>query len=150
LDRYLRLPFSSLTISLNAATPETYLAVNCGLPWERIRENLDAILAAQRDGRLTCPLRYSMVLLRSNLAEVRAFADLALRDGVGVRYLLPTSNRNDESIMDKPELVREAALALAEVHQLVTEAGLTFDAQEIAGTLQVLESRLAAGVFEIL
>jgi hypothetical protein len=150
LDHYLRLPFSSLTISLNAATPETYLAVNRGLPWERIRENLDAILNARREGHLTCPIRYSMVILRSNIREVRAFADLALGDRVGVRYLLPTNNRNDESIMDKPELVREAAAALAEVHQVLTAACLEFDAQELAGTLQVLRSRLAAGVFEVL
>jgi hypothetical protein len=150
LDHYLRLPFSSLTISLNAATPETYLAVNRGLPWGRIRENLDAILNARREGHLTCPIRYSMVILRSNIREVRAFADLALGDRVGVRYLLPTNNRNDESIMNKPELVREAAAALAEVQPRVAAAGLAFDAQEIAGTLQVLELRLAAGVFEVL
>ena len=150
LDRYLKLPFSSLTISLNAATAATYVAVNHGLSWERMRENLDALLAARRQGRLTCPIRYSMVILRSNVAEVRAFADLALNDGVGVRYLLPTNNRNDESIMDKPELAREALAALADVQPRVAAAGLAFDAQEIAGTLRVLNARLAAGVFAVL
>jgi hypothetical protein len=32
----------------------------------------------------------------------------------------------------------------------VAAAGLAFDAQEIAGTLQVLQSRLGARVFEVL
>lgn len=146
LDRYDRIPFSSLTISLNAVTPETYLAVNRGLPWARARDNLDALLRAEADGRMSCHIRYSMVVLRANLHEVEAFAELAARDGVGVRYLLPTGNRHGQSTMTDADTMLRARQALASVQQRLEANGLRADAAEIAGLVRVIDQRRSAGI----
>ncbi len=143
-----RLPFRSVTVSLNAATPETYLAVNRGLPWSRIRRNLDALLEARRTGRLLGEITYSMVILRANLREVRAFASLGLADRVGVRYLLPQFNRSNQSILVVPEAMREAAAALDDVACLLDQAGQPRWAEEARTHARILRDRLAAGLFE--
>ena len=61
------------------------LAVNRGLPWPRLREHLDALHRLRRDGEMRCSVTYSLVILRANLHELRAFAELARRDGVRYR-----------------------------------------------------------------
>ncbi len=148
IGSFRRLPFRSVTVSLNAATPETYLAVNRGLSWSRIRRNLDALLEARRTGRLVGEVVYSMVILRANRHEVRAFASLGLSDHVGVRYLLPQFNRSGQSILVVPEAMREAATALDDVAGLLDRAGQTRWAEEARTHARILRDRLAAGLFE--
>ena len=150
LDRYLHVPFSSLTISLNAATAETYLDVNHGLPWARIRENLDALLQAKSEGRLSCAIRYSMVIIKRNLDEVVPFAELAAQDGVGVRYLLPTKNRKRQSIMKKPELMSEALNALQRVRGMLVATGDQDDIGELDSVMKVLTKRAESRVYKAL
>lgn len=146
LDRYDRIPFSSLTISLNAATAETYLAVNRGLPWARARENLDALLRAAAEGRMSCHIRYGMVVLRANLHEVEAFAELAARDGVGVRYLLPVGDRHGQSTLTDEPTLRRARDTLSAVRVRLDAGGLRGDAAELEGLVRVLDQRLSAGI----
>lgn len=141
--RLRRVPFDNLTISLNAATPETYLAVNRGLSWTRVRENLDALLQRRRDGELRCAITYSMVILRQNLAEVRAFAELARRDGVGYRYLLPNYDRNGQSIFTSREAMTEALAALEAVIAGARALGQDNVVGRLLGEVRVLEHRLA-------
>lgn len=148
LASYGRLPFRAVTVSLNAASPETYRVVNRGLPWSRIRRNLDALLDARRTGRLIGEVAYSMVILRANLHEIRAFAELGLRDRVGVRYLLPQFNRNAQSILVDPESMRVAVADLSWVADLLARAGQERWAEEARTHVRVLSERLAAGLFE--
>ncbi len=143
-----RIPFQAITVSLNAATPETYAAVNRGVPWERVRRNLDALLEARRDGRFLGELTYSMVILKANLAEVRAFEQMGARDGVAVRYLLPQRDLNHESILTGREAMVEAAGALRDVAATLDARRLARWAADARAQAGILEERLAAGLLE--
>ncbi len=150
LLRYRRVPIDNLTISLNAASPASYLAVNRGLPWPRLREHLDALHALRRAGELRCSVTYSLVILRANLHELRDFAALARRDGARYRFLLPNNDRNGQSIMasrDAMETAREALDAL------VAEERARGDGQQVAllvGEAGVLADRLAKGIVRLM
>jgi hypothetical protein len=135
-------PFLSLNVSLNAATPDSYRKVNRGLEFGRIRENLDALLERKDAIGIT----YSMVLLKANHHEIRAFAQLAADDGVGVRYMLPMRNRNDESILTDPSAMKASVEALEEVE---TDLAVRDEraANALRGELNVLRTRLAQRVF---
>jgi molybdenum cofactor biosynthesis enzyme MoaA len=150
LARYRRLPFSSLTISVNAATSATYKTVNRGVPWTTLRRNLDELVRLRGAGDYQCCIRYSMVILKANLAEISAFADMARADGVGMRFLLPVGNRNQQTIMDQPDLVREARESLGHVLQDLLCRGLADDARDLEGTLSVLDQRLRDGDYSVL
>ncbi len=150
LARYARVPFGQLTLSLNAATPESYLAVNRGLPWGRIREHLDALCAARRAGRVRAVVSYSMVILRRNVGEIRAFADLARADDVEVRFLLPNRDRNGQSVLMDRDAMRTARDALAEVAAQSTARGADREARGILGSVSVLDDRLRRGVLAVL
>lgn len=143
-----RLPFRAITVSLNAATPETYRKVNRGLPFEAIRRNLDALMAARREGRFTGGLTYSFVVLKANLAEVVCFARMGLEEGVPVRFLLPQRNRNDQSILTDPEAMREGARALREAASLLRDRGHPVHAADALVQAEVLEDRLQAGLLD--
>lgn len=150
LARYRRVPIDNLTVSLNAATPETYLAVNRGLPYARVREHLDALHAMRRAGELRCSVTYSMVILKANVREVRGLAELARRDGVRYRYLLPNHDRNGQSIMASPEHVASAREAL---DALVAEERARGDQQQVAllvGEAGVLADRMARGLYRLI
>jgi hypothetical protein len=110
LDALGRVPRANVVVSLNAAAPETYLRVNRGLPFERIRPKLDRLRAAYDSGRLRGGLGYSMVLLRSNYRELAAFCELAERDRAGVRLMLPYNDRCAESSLTDRR-VMQACLA---------------------------------------
>lgn len=150
LERLPRIPFDSLLVSLNAATPDTYLAVNRGLTWEAIRRNLDALLRHRVEGRFPGGLTYGMVLLKRNLAEVRPFADLAMKDGANVRFLLPNRDRNGQSIMTDPEAMTEALASLEEVAARFEAAGWQRSARDARANAAVLRDRLARSLFEVL
>jgi MoaA/NifB/PqqE/SkfB family radical SAM enzyme len=150
LLRYRRVPLDNLTISLNAASPETYLSVNRGLPWPRLREHLDALHRLRREGELRCSVTYSLVILRENLHELRAFAELARRDGVRYRFLLPHNDRNGQSIMASRDAMATAREAL---DALVAEERARGDTQQVAllvGEAGVLADRLAKGIVRLM
>ena len=148
LERLGRVPFSTITVSLNAATPETYRAVNRGLPYERVRAHLDELLSRQRDGRLRGNVAYSMVLLRTNVHEISAFGELARRDRVNVRFMLPMFDRNGQSIMTDAALMRAALDALEAEAATEEGRGQPERARGIRGEAAVLRDRLAKGVLE--
>ena len=150
LLRYRRVPIDNLTISLNAASPELYLSVNRGLPWPRLREHLDALHRLRREGEMRCSVTYSLVILRANLHELRAFADLARRDGARYRFLLPHNDRNGQSIMASRTAMETAREAL---DALVAEERARGDVQQVAllvGEAGVLADRLAKGVVRLM
>jgi len=146
-QRLSHVPFTNLTCSLNAATPESYLKVNRGLPYERTRENLDELLRRRHEGTFGGAITYSMVLLKSNYHEIRQFAELARKDGVQFRYMLPMHNLNDESIMTMPDIMKEALSALELTAQEEWKRGQWHAAREMLGEARVLKSRLDQGIF---
>ena len=89
-----------------------------------------------------------MVLLRANVAEVASFARLAAADDAGVRYLLPTRNRNDQSILCEADRMARALEGLLEVRQALRTAGRTDDLADLAGIIAVLRSWLDEGVYK--
>jgi molybdenum cofactor biosynthesis enzyme MoaA len=134
--------FEHLTISLNAATPETYRVVNRGLPMERVRHNLDALHARRARSGWPRSITYSMVLLRANLPELEAFADLARRDGAGVRFMLPMYDRSSQSFLSDAALVEDVEGRLRAVAAGLEEG----DARRAVGEADVLADRLRRGV----
>jgi molybdenum cofactor biosynthesis enzyme MoaA len=146
LERLADVRFEHVTVSLNAASAETYARVNRGLPLARVRENLDALLAGRaRDGSPES-ISYSMVILRENLHEIADFAALAEGDGVGVRFMLPMHDRNGQSFLTDAKLMRDVELRLRDVAARLSERGSERDARRVRGEADVLSLRLARGV----
>lgn len=143
-------PFAALTISLNAARPETYEAVNRGVPFGHIRHNLNALIHGRRaraPGRADLDLVYSMVILRRNIAEIEDFAQLAWEDGARPRFRLPNRNRNRQSIMTRPDLMGQALQALERVARARSARSHLRADDELRGTIRVLRDRLQRKVF---
>lgn len=151
LPRILRAPIANLVISLNAATADTYAAVNRGLPYARVRTNLDHLLANWREGAGSLnAIAYSMVVLKRNVHEVRAFADLARADGVAYRYMLPMMDRNGQSIMTDRGALEAALEALEDVLREEAVRPALTDTRHLLGEVQVLRQRLERGVYRAL
>ena len=143
LDKLERVPFGNITLSLNAATPNSYLLVNRGLPYERVRAHLDDLLARQKAG-MRGELTYSMVILRQNVSEIEAFADLALTDGVHLRFMLPFRNRHDSSVFtDRPAMLA-ALQGLQRVASRLLNLGRGQEARDAMTSARILASRIDA------
>ncbi|MCB9565371.1 MAG: radical SAM protein [Kofleriaceae bacterium] len=140
--RHADVRFEHLTISLNAATDATYRAVNRGLTWPRIRGHLDALRARRAATGWPRAITYSMVMLRANLHELEAFAALARRDGVGVRFMLPMRDRNDQSFLRDAAAMADVARRLRAIADDLDDR----DARRARGEAEVLDDRLARGV----
>ncbi len=148
LERLADVRFEHITVSLNAATAETYERVNRGLPLSRVRENLDALLSQRARAQNPESVSYSMVILRDNLHEIAAFAALSQRDGVGVRFMLPMHDRNGQSFLSDASLMRDVELRLRDVAARLDEQGSVRDARRARGEADVLSDRLARGVLK--
>jgi molybdenum cofactor biosynthesis enzyme MoaA len=148
IARFRRLPFVALTVSLNAATAETYAAVNRGLPFARVRANLDALVRQRRAGAFRGRLVYSMVLLKRNHHELLPFAALARADGAEVRFMLPMFDRNHESIMTDAAVMARCLGDLEQVAAGLRERGEEHQSRLAAAEAAVLRERLARGVLE--
>lgn len=146
LEALPRLPFTKICISLNAASDDTYLAVNRGLTWSGIRKNVDALLQMRNDGRYHGLVTYSMVVLRRNLHEVRAFAEMAIRDGTEVRYMLPMRDLDGQTVMTSRDTMLAFASALEDVLVRLREHGMTFSVMDAEARLKVLRQRLDEGI----
>lgn len=142
-----RLPYTKICISLNAASDDTYLAVNRGIPWASIRRNVEALLALRDAGHYRGIITYSMVVLRRNLHEVRAFAEMAIRDGTEVRYMLPMRELDGQTVMTTRDTMVELADALEDVLVRLRERGMTFSVVDAEARLKVLRQRLADEIY---
>ena len=147
LDRYRDVHFAHVTISLNAASAEIYAKINRGRPWARIRDHLDALLARRRVVGNPASVTYSLVILRDNLHELRAFAELAEADDVAVRFMLPMLDRNQQSILTDEPSMRAAADALGSIAARLRVRGKPTEAARVDGELGVLTARLERRIF---
>jgi molybdenum cofactor biosynthesis enzyme MoaA len=147
-ERLSNVPWGGLTVSLNAATSSMYALVNRGLPYERVRRNLDALYERRAKGTFDGKVTYNFVVLRANVDEIEAIADLSFADGADVDYLLPHYNRHNESIFVHEPEMRRALAALESVASKERERGRDEISREAAARATVLRQRLEQRLFE--
>lgn len=147
-ERLAHVPWGNLTWSLNAATAETYQLVNRGLPFERIRANLDALAALRRGGQVEAQVTYSMVVLKQNLHEIEQLGELAAQDGASVRLMLPFRNRHNSSILTDRTAMEQALLAMQRLARRLTERGRGREARGVLAQARVLWERLNQGLLQ--
>jgi len=137
-----------VVVSVNAATSETYKAVNNGAPMELIKKNLAHMAKLRSNGQYQGGLAYSMVLLKANLHELPAFIDWTLDDQVDARVLLPIGNRNNQSILTDPELMAKAISMLNAAAILLSGSLDERQAKQIQALSDILADRLNKGIVE--
>ena len=148
LDRMENIPFEMLKISLNASTAETYKLVNRGLSFARIRNNLKDLLRRREEGRFSGHIYYGMVLLRSNIHEIRTFIEMARNDNVDPEILLPRFNRNNQSIFIDTEAMEKASELLEQAADDETAQGRVNNAQQLRLHSNLLQKRLQSGILK--
>src|SRR5579859_2351220 len=134
-----------LRVSLDGSTPETYLKVR-GIPaFERVVENVAAMVRMQRELQVQTPhVSVWVTGMRENLAELPGVIDLAARIGVEEVYLQrmvfgfngDSLARADESIYDR-EYRRQAEAIIDEAERRAIAQGVRFRG---AGALSPRES----------
>ncbi len=142
LARLKHVPFHSLTVSINAASTNTYRAVHRRGSWNTLRRNLDALLDRRNATGFGGVIRYSFVVLKCNLHEIIPFMEMAQRDGVGVRFLLPVGNRKDQSVMNDPVSLHDTRGGLAQAREHLLARKAADDVRDLDGILAVVEGRL--------
>lgn len=147
LEKFSDVPLASLTISVNAATPETYEAVMHGLPMDRWRENMEAVLRRRAENPASLGLTYSFVILKLNVHEIYAFYEMIKQDDVYTRYMLPMRNLSDASIMTSEPHMVEARDELKRVAADMKRRGRDFEHGLVMANIGILEQRLADGIF---
>ena len=147
-ERLMHVPWGNLTWSLNAATAATYQLVNRGLPFERIRANLDALAQLRRSGQIEAQVTYSMVVLKQNLHEIELLGELAAQDGACVRLMLPFRNRHDSSILTDRSAMEAALQAMQRLTKQLLQRGRGREARGVLAQARVLWERLNQGVLE--
>lgn len=146
-ERLSNVPWGGFTVSLNAATAATYELVNRGVTYERIRQNLDALYERRARGAFRGQVTYNFVVLRANVHEVEAIADLSFADGAEVSYLLPHYNRHDESVFVHEEAMTCAVAALERVGNKELARGREGVGREALARASVLRDRLERRIF---
>ncbi len=111
---------SSIRISVDAATPETYERIRSGSRWTHLMQGIGKLNAE----RLQTPvderaeLTLVFVLMRSNLQELPAFVELAKElcaDGVRGQHIIPTTEEGQaETLFDEPGRYNEVRALAAE------------------------------------
>ncbi len=81
-----------ITISLNAATKNTYESINRGAKWERTIRNIHDVLDFIKQSGMPVEVVLSFVILRSNMHEMRLFVHLARSLGAQVRFMVNTND----------------------------------------------------------
>lgn len=149
LDRLQHVPFGNVTFSLNAASDASYLLVNRGLEFDRIRSHLRDFHNRRQDG-MRGEVTYSMVILKQNLHEIEDFARLALQDQATVRFMLPFRDRHGSSIMTDRRAMLAALRSLQRVVATLLSQGKAREARNAAASARVLLERLDGGVLQVL
>lgn len=121
---------SSIRVSIDAATKETYERIRLGSSWSHLRAGIDKLNEARfeipEEGRTRLTLVF--VLMKSNLHELPAFVELAktlLADCVRCQHVIPTTEEGQrESLFDE---VQRYNTTRAEAAELAAQLGIEFD-----------------------
>ncbi len=89
--------FGSVTVSLNAGTPEVYAQVQRGIGWQEVLANIDALIELRRRQRIDFPIILSFVVQPANHTNLIPFAETARARGLPIR-LMPLSPHGPEGL----------------------------------------------------
>lgn len=89
--------FGSVTVSLNAGTPDVYAQVQRGIAWQEVLTNIDALIELRRRQRIDFPIILSFVVQPANHSTLIAFAETARARGLPIR-LMPLSPHGPEGL----------------------------------------------------
>jgi MoaA/NifB/PqqE/SkfB family radical SAM enzyme len=87
-----RCPFASIIVSVNAGTAETYEAVQRGIPFETLLENLDALVEFRAAHGRRFDIRTGFVVQPASAHTLIEFGELTAARGLGIRLLPLHSN----------------------------------------------------------
>jgi sulfatase maturation enzyme AslB (radical SAM superfamily) len=101
-----RCPFASIIVSVNAGTPQTYEAVQRGVPFQTLLDNLDALVEFRAAGRRKFDIRTGFVVQPANARTLIPYGELTSARGLGIR-LLPLHANSSHSLdyYDDPDEV---------------------------------------------
>jgi radical SAM protein with 4Fe4S-binding SPASM domain len=111
IERIIELGVNRIMVSLDGATAATYESIRVGGKFEKLVDRLMALDRIKKARRSTTPvLKFSWVLMRSNLDEVLGLVELARRVGAGeiyLRHLVPFAELDvsHELVFDTPHTV---------------------------------------------
>jgi MoaA/NifB/PqqE/SkfB family radical SAM enzyme len=138
-----RCRFDSVTVSLNAGTPEVYEAVQRGIALESVLANLDALRAFRARQGAEFPIILSFVVQPANHATLLAFGALARERGLRIR-LLPLNPRGPEGLdfYDDADQVARIQASLRAMAEWAERAAPEF-LREIHGTRTAIGAEAA-------
>lgn len=144
--RIVEMPWQTLTISLDAATPDTFSRLRRGADLGRVLENIERVQSNRRRLRSWYPnLDAFFVVMRSNFREIPAFLDL-LRDLEIHEVSFQTMLVDARNLQREPELHAEQfsdPLEVAELHELLRDVvatrGAAFDRIAWSGMKSLFE-----------
>jgi MoaA/NifB/PqqE/SkfB family radical SAM enzyme len=105
---------SQIDVSVDGALASTYEAIRRGARFERLVRNLKRLRDMKQARGVSTPLvQFNLTLMKSNLAELDRFVDLAEECGVeriGARHLMPYAglNMQGETLFDIPREANRA------------------------------------------
>lgn len=121
-----RVRINYITVSINAATRETYLDVTEADLFDDVIHNTTMLRDIGTSHELSRFNVYlSFVIMRSNYHEVPDFVRLANRLEVPFRLLLVVGDRKGESIYTDPPILREVLSTVDEAEHLAPEHSLS-------------------------
>jgi MoaA/NifB/PqqE/SkfB family radical SAM enzyme len=140
-ERIVRLPFSTVTVSIDGATPETYAGLRRGGDLDAVLANVARIrLWKYRLNSALPKLDSSFVVMRSNFREIPRYLELMHRSGFSAVALQTVEINRDNSgrdpDLDAREVVRDPD-EVAELHHLLRnsllQARRSFRAVRVCG-----------------
>jgi len=113
---------SKVYISLNASSQESHARVT-GIEgrFQKVLNNITAMVAASAFMPLRPSVILSFVVMKSTLADLPDFIELARRHGAGIRLLPVERNRLGESIFTDADTMLHAHKALMKLSQAYTD-----------------------------
>jgi MoaA/NifB/PqqE/SkfB family radical SAM enzyme len=125
-ERIVRTPFHTVTVSIDAATPETYRRLRCGGELATVLDGIRRIQKWKRKLGSEFPYLGSFfVIMRSNFREIPRYLDLMHQEGIG-QVALETLRINHQNTARTPGLVKDEVVAskpeVTELHGLLRQS----------------------------
>ncbi|MCL2646063.1 MAG: radical SAM protein [Phycisphaerales bacterium] len=140
------LRINHITISVNAATRETYWYVAGADLFDDVMRNIKALKELSRLHRIQqFQIFLSFVIMRCNYRELPAFAHMASQLGLPFRLLLIEGDREGESIYTNPPILRDIIEVLDEAKPLSSEESIP----ELNRVRESLQTSLTSQTFRM-
>lgn len=117
-----RIRINYITVSINAATRETYRHITGADLFDRVMENIVMLREiGRKHQKRPFEVYLSFVIMRSNYHEVPAFVELANRLDLPFRLLTVVGDRNRESIFNETQIIADVLVSVNQAGNLVKE-----------------------------